>query len=57
MDLLGISRVMAFKDGQQAIDEIHRQGGSDAFDIILADLQMPRKVPPISAWLLPCERM
>ena len=33
-------------DGQQAVDEIHRQGGPDAFEVILTDLQMPHKVPP-----------
>ena len=57
LDLLGIGRVMALKDGQQAIDEIHRQGGADAFDIIITDLQMPHKVPPTAAWLLPYERI
>ena len=57
MDLLGISRVMALKDGQQAIDEFHRQGGADAFDIILSDLQMPYKVPSTAAWLLPLEHL
>ena len=31
-------------DGQQAVNEIHRQGGAKAFDVILTDLQMPHKV-------------
>ena len=48
---------MAFKDGQQAIDKIHRQGGADAFDIILSDLQMPHKVPPTAVELLPLEHL
>ena len=48
---------MELKDGQQAIDEIHHQGGADAFDIVLTDLQMPHKVPPTAAWLLPLEHL
>lgn len=45
------SKVMAVQDGQQAVDEIHRQGGADAFDIIPTDLQMPHKVPPTAGFL------
>ena len=37
-------------DGQEAYDEIVKRGGPDAFDVILMDLHMPRKVrrPPLS---------
>lgn len=31
-------------DGQEACDEIAKRGGPDAFDVILMDLHMPRKV-------------
>lgn len=31
-------------DGQEAYDEIVKKGGPDAFDVILMDLHMPRKV-------------
>ncbi len=33
-------------DGQDAYDEIVARGGPDAFDVILMDLHMPRKVLP-----------
>ena len=42
--LVYYSNVTSVKDGQQAIDEIHRQAGPDAFDVILTDQQMPHKV-------------
>ena len=41
----GYSEVTTVVDGQQAMDELHRRGGADAFDIILTDLHMPHKVP------------
>jgi CheY-like chemotaxis protein len=31
-------------DGQEAYNEIVKRGGPDAFDVILMDLHMPRKV-------------
>jgi CheY-like chemotaxis protein len=31
-------------DGQEALDRIVEAGGADAFDIMLMDLHMPRKV-------------
>ena len=40
----GYSEVTTVVDGQQAMDELHRRGGADAFDIILTDLHMPHKV-------------
>ena len=40
----GYSEVTTVLDGQQAMDELHRRGGADAFDIILTDLHMPHKV-------------
>ena len=41
----GYSEVTTVEDGQQAMDELHRRGGADAFDVILTDLHMPHKVP------------
>ena len=41
---VGVSKVTVAQDGQQAVDEIRRKGGADAFDIILTNLQMSRKV-------------
>ena len=49
LSLMGNSQVTAVRDGQHAIDEVHLQGGADAFAIILTDLQMPHKVPPAVA--------
>ena len=40
----GYSQVTTVMDGQQAMDVLQQQGGADAFDIILTDLHMPRKV-------------
>lgn len=40
----GYSEVTTVVDGQQAMDELHRRGGADAFDVILTDLHMPHKV-------------
>ena len=40
----GYSEVTTVVDGRQAMDELHRRGGADAFDIILTDLHMPHKV-------------
>ena len=40
----GYTQVTTVVDGQQAMDELQRRGGADAFDIILTDLHMPRKV-------------
>ena len=40
----GYSQVTTVMDGQLAMDELQRRGGADAFDIILTDLHMPRKV-------------
>lgn len=44
MKRTGYSEVTTVVDGQQAMDELHRRGGADAFDIILTDLHMPHKV-------------
>ena len=41
---IGYSKVTTVVDGQQAMVELHRRGGADAFDIILTDLHMPHKV-------------
>ena len=57
LNLRGHSKVTVVREGQQAVDEIHRQGGPDAFDIILTDLQMPHKVPLLADWLLPLGHM
>lgn len=43
---MGYSRVTQARDGQEALDRIAARGGPDAFDFILMDLHMPRKVPP-----------
>ena len=43
----GYSQVTTVMDGQQAMDVIQQRGGADAFDIILTDLHMPRKVCPM----------
>ncbi len=51
LKLAGYSQVTTMMDGQQALDEIHRCGGANAFNIILTDLHMPQKVA-IAAFLL-----
>ena len=43
---MGYARVTQARDGQEALDHIAERGGPDAFDFILMDLHMPRKVPP-----------
>ena len=50
------SKITVVSDGQQAVDEIHRQGGPDSFDMIFTDLQMPHKVPNnVVAWFVSLE--
>ena len=44
LNSVGVSKVTVAQDGQQAVDEIRRKGGADAFAIVLTDLQMPCKV-------------
>lgn len=41
---LGYEHLVTVTDGQQALEEIERRGGGDAFDVILTDLHMPFKV-------------
>ena len=41
--LLGLQVTRAF-DGEEAYQTILERGGPDAFDVILMDLHMPRKV-------------
>ncbi len=41
---MGYDQLVTVADGQQALEEIERRGGADAFDIILTDLHMPFKV-------------
>ena len=43
---MGYARVTQARDGQEALDQIAERGGPDAFDFILMDLHMPRKVSP-----------
>jgi len=41
---IGFSDIVCAADGVKAIAEITARGGGEAFDIILTDLHMPRKV-------------
>lgn len=41
---MGFTSVTTASDGQQALEELHRVGHPDAFDVILMDLHMPIKV-------------
>ena len=52
---MGYSRVTLARDGQEALDCITAGGGADAFDFILMDLHMPRKVLPAAHALCVCE--
>ena len=58
-DACGNRQVTKAMDGQEAYDEIVKKGGPDAFDVILMDLHMPRKVcssPPCPSRLVLCCR-
>ena len=61
LQILGLvknSKITVVSDGQQAVDEIHRQGGAGSFDMVFTDLQMPHKVPNnVSAWFVRLENM
>ncbi len=41
---IGFSDIVCASDGVKAIAEIAARGGGEAFDIVLTDLHMPRKV-------------
>jgi CheY-like chemotaxis protein len=41
---MGCTDVVTAEDGQAAVDALHAAGGPDAFDVILMDLHMPKKV-------------
>ena len=41
---IGFKEVVCAADGVNALSEMTVRGGGDAFDIVLTDLHMPRKV-------------
>jgi len=41
---MGCTNVVTAEDGEAALEALHAAGGPDAFDVILMDLHMPRKV-------------
>ena len=41
---IGFKEVVCAADGVNALSEMTMRGGGDAFDIVLTDLHMPRKV-------------
>ena len=41
---IGFTDIVCAADGAAALQEIQARGGGDAFDIVLTDLHMPRKV-------------
>ena len=43
---MGCTNVVTAEDGEAALEALHTAGGPDAFDVILMDLHMPRKVSP-----------
>ena len=43
---MGCTNVLTAEDGEAALEALHAAGGPDAFDVILTDLHMPRKVKP-----------
>lgn len=41
---MGCTNVVTAEDGEAALEALHAAGGPDAFDVILMDLHMPKKV-------------
>lgn len=45
---MGCTNVVTAEDGEAAVEAVQAAGGPDAFDVILMDLHMPRKVRLVS---------
>jgi hypothetical protein len=41
---MGCTNIVTAEDGEAALEALHAAGGVDAFDVILMDLHMPKKV-------------